>query len=399
MTVIISFSDAADDGPCASSNLRLIEFMNQTITLFSALFNTAPFTVTLVLFNTAFLQFLMDTPTARHLVYHLSERVTVSGPAVEASIVMVTFYDGPVLMETFSLVDRWPEMERRLRRAIDRYKGRIDTVRVVVRADRDIVGDFTQVTMADKTAYKITKAGVDRRFIVFAVDCTPHAANLPSVYTAADLDNAINKGDLSLVKSIVESGVGVNTCGANGPVARIAMYAGWSAMLAAMNSTSGATVSTRCAVWDWLKVRPGINWHSGVDHRPTLLMSTLTVNIQLVKDLPWASINVHHQNTVGDTVLHLYMRWIATEESTGQQDSDIMDCVRLLLQHGSGTLTLSVNHNGRHARNIWDNQAVGKELLRVERETMSMMRSLLWRCLAVHDLVTIVTDYAFGTIF
>jgi hypothetical protein len=66
----------------------------------------------------------MNLPTtARDLVYHLSETVTLSGPVVKATIIRVTFCDGPRIMESFPLIDQWSGMERRLQRAVDRYGG------------------------------------------------------------------------------------------------------------------------------------------------------------------------------------------------------------------------------------------------------------------------------------
>jgi hypothetical protein len=271
-------------------------------------------------------------------------------------------------------------------------------VHLTLRSDEDIIArGFTRITMADGTAYQITMAGGDS----FIVNCIPHAKDLPYVYTAVDLNDAIDNTALDRVKTIVESGVDINAQSMNGPVILTAMCAdGWSDIFTAMDSACGKTVApgSRRAVWDWLVRRPGIDWHSNANGGATLLMSVLTVDLQLAKDLPWAGINVHHQNTEGDTVLHLYLRQVATEESPGMQENTAMDCVMLLLQHGSGTLALTVNHSGTRPRDMWNHTTVGQELLRVGQETMRTVRSFVHHCIAVRDLATIVTDYVFGTV-
>jgi hypothetical protein len=68
--------------------------------------------------------------------------------------------------------------------------------------------------------------------------------------------------------------------------------------------------------------------------------------------------------------------------------------VELLLAHGSGTLTLSVNDAGARACDlVASNLSLGVLLRQVERETAEAVRALLLQCISVRALIAIVFSY------
>jgi hypothetical protein len=341
--------------------------------------------------------------SARDIINHLSERVVIAGPDVQAAVASVVFYETRGTMESFCLIDQYPRVIHRLRRAADRYKNQIDKVGFTFFVNEDLTDHtYSRVTMEDGTVCAIPMPFPLGRHVTFyapyASPSDPLAVSntLPSttapctptsyVATVTDLTTAIDKADLRSVQEIIMSGVDANAQGRDGP-----------AMIRAMTVASQGPSAQTFTVVDWLARR--VEWYEVYSpiQRTTLLMAALKIDMQTLNRLPWADINVHHQDADGNTIMHLCPR--CPLGATGHVDVvDVMERIEMLLHRGSGTLALTINHKGQRPRDMWTNPHAVDRLWQVEQDTATALRAYMTAHIPVPDLVAIVTGFIFGSL-
>jgi hypothetical protein len=315
-------------------------------------------------------------------VDHLSETVTVG--ASSERIVRLYFFSATSLIEC-SPDCNWPETRRQAQWILARYHGQVGSIRALAAKrigphTRDTVG----ITMEDGELFQdccLREASGERTAFTVFGSVQPG----PCPCTTVDLENAITAANLALVQEIVKSGIDVNANGVSGPALD-------TALTRAHVSMGSKRAEDAIGVMNWLAALPGIRWDDlfmNFDgETTTVALEALGVSSQILRLLPWHTIDTHSTIKGGNNLLCSYLI------ETKHNPMFMLPRVRLLLDHGSGTLTLSVNDAGARACDlVASDLSVGILLRQVEWETAEAVRALLLQYIGVRALLAIVFGY------
>jgi hypothetical protein len=290
---------------------------------------------------------------------------------------------------------QWDLTMPQLRRAFARYRNSLTKINIVLttaqpmRVNTETVGTIKTGPVTVGVNVLVDKSG--SRYIRTIITNVPVAV-APSSPT--DLCDAIRKNDIETVKTIVASGVDINSETGVCPVMKTAVRA-------------------NAVVREWFITHPDIRWDQRFDYlRVGCPMAHLMVTLKTeeLHRLPWNKIDPHQQDSSGNNMLHAYitsrMNVPILSDFTGRIRTDGMtESITLLIRYGSGTLALGINNElmmpssiiGRGQRqNAGAWSSVVRDVIpliqRVERETAHTLKNLL-QCHIPADLVDIITAY------
>jgi hypothetical protein len=180
---------------------------------------------------------------------------------------------------------------------------------------------------------------------------------------------------------------------------------GYTSILSLIVHSAGAThkqctdvkKAATTAMLEWATGHPDANWNAqylqwGTKAPQPLIFAMVNVHVRILRQLPWDRIDIHAQCNGGNNVLHHYVKHINTVHHYVKYDDDVLKGARLLVHHGSGTLSLCTNHADERPSYVSAVHPIREYLGRVERETAATIRMyLLDAC--DRDTATVIFAY------
>jgi hypothetical protein len=308
-------------------------------------------------------------------VDHLSPAVRV-GRGEPTAWTAVSLMTRHTCIEWIDRRRTWSDTIATLRKSVERYWTRIDCVQLAVNAG---MVDKIDVTMEDGTI--VTGSGGatrDGRHLSFVALLAVGDRGLPVALT-----QQIYAGNLDGVKRVINEGVDIN--------AREGARDQDTALGMALSSITLNTFGPY--ILEHILRQPNIDIEDPDCDGNTVLH-------RFIRDI-WPrhlaaflrhNVNVHAQNKCGRTALHELVR----SPSYGDHDGEK---IRLLLQHGSGTLTLCADRQGYLPFGIyrpWTDPSWGacvRDANALKQTTIRRLTKIVSSFVRVPDLATIVMRY------
>jgi hypothetical protein len=306
--------------------------------------------------------------TLDDFIDHLTPSVTITGSTpVEVFLdkVRLEFHGEGSLV--FTMRGQWTQASARLRQAVARYKHIISWVDAAYRTPgtvKFVAGAPIPIRMKMDGLLLIPEIVTTSNRGVDITLSGEYDGTKPVPLSPVDLLAAVRAGDLDGLRDIVGSGVDINTQVGSTHVAI--------EVLQRVNDK----------ISDWLLRQPELDWNAQLSRPDTAplihwILSSESISYHL---LPWARINLHAEDSLGNNALHC-AGLLVSEGIIGP-----------MLQHGSGTLALSFNSDMKRPLEGW--RGIVTDTMRyIERDTMVIIAEWLLHCITVPDLVTVITGY------